>query len=168
MAELTPLVQLGQAFKFSSDDLRANREGKLTFRQRRRIWQRFWQALITALLMLLIPIIVTWFLLFWQTSATLADVLNHPAALIGYSTGAILAAFYIIANAPAFFVVIDVWRGRVQAISGPVERYGQYLVLKKRRFLLESNTLDLIQNGLRYTFYILPGSQHILSVEFAE
>lgn len=168
MAELTSLAQLGQVFHFSSDDLRANREGKISLRQRWRLWRRFWGTFFTILALLLIPILVGWALVLSGTDKALIDVLFDPAALAGYITGFMLAGFYTLVNFSTLVLLVDMSRGRVRAVSGPVQRMGRYLFINKRRFLVEVSTLDLIQTGLHYTFYVLPGSQHILSVEFAE
>ena len=166
--DLTPLAQLGVAFRFSSDDLRANREGKMTLRQRRIAWQRFWSTVIVFILLIMIPIMLAWGLLLWESDKSINDVMTDSAATIGYVTGIVLAIFYITVSYERLLLIIDTLRGRVAKISGSVERYGRYVYIKNRRFLLDSDKLELIQNGLQYTLYILPMSHQILSIEFAE
>lgn len=166
--EQTPLLQLGKAFNFSLDDLRANRNRRLTRRQRRVIWQSFLIAAFYWMLLLLVPGIIGWILVLWGGDEALSDILFSTAAAAGYATGIVLSGFYALAHYQTLLLVVDALRGHVVAVSGPVKRYGRYLYIEERRFLLETETLDLIQNGLRYTLYILPGSQRILSLEFSE
>ncbi len=167
-AELTPLAQLGKAFDFSNADLRANRDRQLTRRQRRAIWMRFLVTLFYWLMLLTVPSAVGLVLLTWGSDKSLAEIIFSTEAAIGYGTGALLSSFYAAVHYQTLLLVVDAFRGRVVAVSGPVRRYGQYLYLNQRRFLLETDSHDLIQNGVSYTLYILPGSQHILSIEFAE
>ncbi len=166
--ELTPISQLGRAFNFSSDDLRANRAGRTTRRQRQQLWRRFWANNLILLLLLVAPIIVTWILVAWGQKTALFSVWDDDAALIGYAISAILGVFYLLGNFQAWLMGVDLLRGRVQPVTGTVERYGHYLYIGAFRFLLESGTLALIQSELRYTLYVLPSSQVILSLEFAE
>lgn len=166
--ELSPLAQLGKAFGYSVDDLKNNRVGRLSRRQRRQVWGRFSLTLIGWLLLLLFPIGVGLALVLWDGQTSFSDALFHPATSAGYLVGGLLALFYGVVQFSTLMLVVDVLRGRVHAISGPVERYGRYLYVKRSRFLLEQHKLDLIQSGLRYTFYILPGSRQVLSIEFAE
>lgn len=166
--ELTPIAQLGRAFNFSSDELRANRAGRTTRRQRQRLWRQFWVHNLMLLVLVVAPILVTWILVAWGQQAALLSAWDDDATLIGYAVSAILGLFYLLGNFQGWLMGIDLMRGRVQAVSGTVERYGHYLYIGSFRFLLESGTLALIQSELRYTLYVLPSSQVILSLEFAE
>ncbi|PJF44300.1 MAG: hypothetical protein CUN55_04670 [Phototrophicales bacterium] len=166
--ELTPIARLGRAFNFSSDDLRANRAGRTTLRQRKRLWRRFWTHNFIFLMLLISPIAVSWVLVAWGTQESIFSVWDERPALIGYIVSAILGVFYLIGNFQNWLMALDLMRGRVQAVSGTVERYGHYLYIGSFRFLLESGTLALIQSELKYTLYVLPSSQVILSLEFAE
>ena len=155
-------------FHFTSDDLRANREGTLTLRQRRKLVGQFWSTFMIGLLLLLGPSAVGLILVAWGTEKSFADVLTNRAALAGYVTGMIALAFYMVINFKSLLLPFDILRGRVLALSGPVKRHGLYLHVRGTRLLMESTVLDLIQDGLHYTFYILPRSRKILSVEFSE
>lgn len=166
--ELTPISQLGQSLSFSIEDLRTNRSGNVTVRQRRRLWKRFWSGAVIFLMLLMVPIIVSWILVAWGTEGGLTDIITNDAATIGYLTGAMACMFYAITASHSFFLAADLMRGEVKAITGPVERYGHYLYIGKSRYLLQSGTLDLVQSELHYTLYVLPVSQMILSLEFAE
>lgn len=166
--ELSPLAQLSQAFGYSVEDLKKNRAGRLSRRQRRQAWVRFGLTLLNWVLLLLFPMVVGLALVWWDGQTNLEDALFHPAARAGYLVGGLLAVFYGVVQFNTLMLIIDVMRGRVRVISGPVERYGRYLYVKRSRFLIEQHKLDLIQSGLRYTFYILPGSRQVLSIEFAE
>ncbi|NDJ87491.1 MAG: hypothetical protein GYB66_16575 [Chloroflexi bacterium] len=166
--ELTPLARLGEAFDFSMDDLRANRNGTVTRRQRRKVWRRFLASFGTAVGLFLVPVIVGWWLASWDQSLSLLEFLTAESALVGYLTGLLLAGFYISVNISSFLLSVDILRGQVVAVSGPVRRYGHYLFVDQQRFLLEAASLDLIQSKFHYTFYMLPGARHILSIEFAE
>lgn len=166
--ELTPISQLGRAFNFSSDELRANRAGRTTRRQRQRLWRRLWGHNLILALLIMVPVVVTWILVAWGQEVTLFSVWDDDAALLGYVLSAILGTFYLAGNFQSWLMGIDLLHGRVQAITGIVERYGHYLYIGSYRFLLESGTLALIQSEVRYTLYVLPSSQVILSLEFAE
>lgn len=166
--ELTPIAQLGNAFNFSSNDLKANRTGKITARQRRVIWRRLFVSMISWLLLLIIPIVIGVILVGWGTPNTFSDTVFNEEALSGYITGLLLSTFYAIAHFNTMVMVVDALRGRIRRVSGPVKRQGKYIYVRKYRFLLDTATLDLMQTGLQYKFYVLPSSHHILSVEFAE
>lgn len=166
--ELTPVTQLGRALSFSAEDLRANRSGRVTVRQRRTILRRFLSSVFVFLLLLLVPIGVGLILVAWGTEQSVDAVLRDDAALIGYLSGFALGLFYLTASLQQFLLGADLVTGRVLMISGPVERYGRYLYIGQKRFLLEAGELDLIQTELHYTLYVLPVSQHVLSLEFAE
>lgn len=166
--ELTPISQLGQALAFSHDDLRANRDGRVTRRQRRVLWRRFWGGAIIFALLLLVPIGIAVLLVAWGTEQGLMVVLFNDEALIGYAVGALSAMFYVATTLQSFLLAPDLVRGRVLAITGPVERYGRYLYMGQQRFLLGPGDLELVQSELHYTLYFLPTSQFVLSMEFAE
>lgn len=168
LEELTPTARLGSAFSFTPDDLRANREGRLTLRQRRDLLSHFWSTALMGLLLLLGPILVGVILVWWGTEKSFGDILTDSATLAGYLTGIIAFGFYIFINYKSLLLPLDVLRGRVRALSGPVKRHGLYLQIRNSQLLLEEVVLDLIQDGLHYTFYILPRSHKILSVEFSE
>lgn len=167
-SELTPISQLGRAFNFSNEELRANRAGRTTRRQRQRLWRRFWAHQLILALLIVAPVVVTWVLVAWGQKVALFSVWGDNASLIGYMVSAILAVFYLAGNFQGWLMGIDLLGGHVQAITGIVERYGHYLYIGQYRFLLESGTLALIQSEVRYTLYVLPNSQVILSLEFAE
>ena len=166
--ELTPITQLGNAFNFSSNDLKANRTGKITARQRRAIWRRLLAFMISWILLLIIPIFIGFILVDWGTKAAFTDAIFKTEALSAYITGLLLSTFYAIGQFNTLVMVIDTLRGKIRRVAGPVKRQGHYIHVKKYRFLLDTTTLDLMQSGLQYKFYVLPSSHHILSVEFAE
>jgi hypothetical protein len=166
--ELTPIAQLGNAFNFSSNDLKANRTGKITARQRRAIWRRLFAFMISWLLLLIIPIVIGFILVEWGTDQTFSEAFFKTEALSGYLTGLLLSSFYAVGQFNTLVMVIDTLRGKIRRVAGPVKRQGHYIYVKKYRFLLDTATLDLMQSGLQYRFYVLPSSHHILSVEFAE
>lgn len=166
--ELTPISQLGRALDFSYEDLRTNRSGLVTRRQRRQLWRRFWSGLLVFSMLLVVPVAVSWILVSWENTQSFSDVMMNDASMIGYLMGTMSAGFYASTGLRNFMLAADLVRGRVLAITGPVERYGRYLYMGERRYLLESGTLDLVQSELHYTLYILPVSMHILSMEFAE
>ncbi|MBI5930460.1 MAG: hypothetical protein HY862_14210 [Chloroflexi bacterium] len=166
--ELTPIAQLGLAFHFTSEDVRANRDGRLTLKQRRELLAQFWSTLFIGLLLLLGPSLAGLILVWWGTQNSLGDVLTNNASLAGYLTGAIALTFYVVMNYKLLLLPLDIMRGRVLILSGPVKRHGLYLQVRHAQLLMEAATLDLIQDGLQYTFYILPRSRKILSVEFSE
>lgn len=166
--DLTPIAQLGNAFNFSSNDLKANRTGKITARQRRAIWRRLVAFVISWILLLMIPIVIGFILVEWGTNEAFTDALFKTEALSGYITGLLLSTFYAIGHFNTLVMVVDALRGKIRQVAGPVKRQGRYLYVKKYRFLLDTATLDLMQSGLQYRFYVLASSHHILSVEFAE
>lgn len=166
--ELTPIAQLGIAFRFTPDDLRTNRTGKLTRRQRRALTGQCAIAWLIGLMLLLGPSIVGLILVWWGTEKSFEKVLTDRAALAGYVTGLIAVAFYLVMNFRSLLLPLDLARGNVLALGGPVRRHGLYLQIRQTRLLMEAAVLDLIQDGLHYTFYILPNSRKILSVEFSE
>lgn len=166
--ELTPITQLGQALSFSHEDLRTNRAGAVTRRQRRALWQRFWAGAFTFLMLLVGPIAIGWVLVAWGTTQNFAGVVTDDAATIGYLVGLIAAGFYVLTTARNFLLAADLVRGEVHSITGPIERYGRYLYVGQERYLLEAGSLELVQSELHYTLYFLPVSQYILSLEFAE
>lgn len=163
MVESTPLAQLGQAFYFTQEDLRDNRARQLSSRQRQYLTKQFVRTVFTGLLLLFLPALVGVIIVIWSGG----DLISLPA-IFGYVTGLILLGFYLAASYRQLLLIADLRRSRVESITGSVERQGAYCHIGRHEFLLEQAKLDLIQTGLRYTFYYLPISKHIVGVEFAE
>lgn len=166
MEQLTPL---GAAFHFTPQDLRANRQGELSPAQRRTLWSRFVLTILGGGLLVLVPILVTWGLIMWAAQQNLNTTLSDNRALIGYLIAGMLGLIYFAANAQAVLLALDLWRGQTQAVVAPVKIWGGYLLMGKQRFLLDDDLdLSLIKSGLTYRAFILPLSQTLLSLEFAE
>lgn len=168
MTDITPLTLLGESFGFSPTDLKDNRTGKLSFSQRQRLTRRFLNALAVGLLLLLAPPIVAMILVSWGDGGSVSEILGALEVVVGLVIGLVLAGFFVVASMHLFVLALDLAQGVVRSVTGPVQRQGMYLRIGRRRFLVEEATLDLIQSGLKYTFYYLPRSSTIVSVEFAE
>lgn len=165
--DVTPLVQLGEAFNFDANDLLANRERRLSLKQRSRLLRDFWSTLGTGVLLVGLPAIITLAVLNWD-DFDLGGTLLSLEAIITYGAGLMLGVFYLIANLSKLMQLPDALRGEVRQITGPIQRRGVYVRVGRLKFILEDVTLDLIQTGLRYTFYYAPRSKVIVAVEFAE
>jgi hypothetical protein len=126
--------------------------------------RRFMTSVGLAMFLLLFPPAAVAFVLLWTDSGSVAS----NEVLIGLLIGAVIAVFFSFAHGRRLLLVFDVWRNSVRIASGKVNRQGLYLHIGRRRFLLEATSLDLIQSGLRYTFYYLPRSGTVVGVEFAE
>lgn len=163
MSEATPLTQLGRAFGFTPEDLQANRARRLTHRQRQALNSLFVRTVLVGFLLLLLPAVVGLAIVAWQGG----DLLSLEG-LLGLAIGSILLIFYCVANYRDYALILDLSRGTVEIITGTIERTGAYLNVGRHEFLLDEAKLDLIQSGLRYTFYYLPVSKRIIGVEFAE
>ncbi|MCI0713916.1 MAG: hypothetical protein L0154_27415 [Chloroflexi bacterium] len=163
MSEVTPLAQLGRAFGFTPEDLQANRARRITQRQRQNLNNLFVKTVLVGVFLLLLPALVGLAIVAWQGG----DLLSLEG-LLGLLIGLILFSFYAVANYRDIALIFDLSRGTVEIITGKIERTGAYLNVGRHQFLLEEAKLDLIQSGLRYTFYYLPVSKRIIGVEFAE
>lgn len=165
--DVTPIVQLGEAFNFDANDLMANRERRLSLKQRSRLLREFWNTLGTGVLLVSLPGVITLAVLNWD-DFNLGSTVFSLEAIIAYVSSLVLGIFYLIANLSKLLLLPDALRGEVRHITGPIQRRGVYVRVGRLKFILEDVTLDLIQTGLRYTFYYAPRSKTIVSIEFAE
>ncbi len=165
--DVTPIYQLGEAFNFDGRDLMANREHRLSVKQRSRLLRTFWSTLGTGALLVALPGIITLAVLNWA-EFDLGSTIFSLEAIIAYGASLVLGVFYLVANFSNVLLIFDVMSGQVRHITGPIQRRGVYVRIGRQKFILEDVTLDLIQTGLRYTFYYAPRSKAIVSVEFAE
>lgn len=159
---------LADAFNYTPDDLRANRAGKLSGRQSRRMWGRFIIALVQLLLLMTVPVGVTWWTVSWGADLSFEEVIYDNRAMIGYLVAAILSGFYLISNSSSLALIGDLLGRRVRPLRGEAAIWGRYLKMGKRRFVLDDDALAAIQPNLVYRAYILPASGVLLSIEYAE
>jgi len=166
MDQLTPL---GAAFHFTPQDLRVNRQGQVSPPQRSRLWKRFILTLLGGILLILAPTLITWILISWSARQSLPTTLTDDRAFIGYLIAVLLGLIYAAANFRTLLLCIDLLRGQVQPLVAPVRIWGEYLLIGQFRFVMEEETdLTLIKSGLTYRAFVLPMSQTLLSLEFAE
>jgi hypothetical protein len=169
VAEIPVLAQLGEAFQFTPDDIKNNRNRRLSLMQHQRLWREFGQTVIIGLALLFVPMLVGGAIIMFSASGSFTEHLFSLPGMIGIFTGLALMSFYSFANARKLALGVDlVQSANVESITGKVQRQGQYLKMGRLQFLVEGAKLDLIQSGLRYTFYYLPTSGQIVGVEFAE
>jgi hypothetical protein len=165
MESVTPLAAV---FHFSPDDLRVNRERRLSFGQRRRLWLRFFTTVLGGLLLMAAPILIAWVLIVWSTGQNLEDTIFDNRAMVGYLVGLILGLMYGIANAKSLILAFDLLFGRVKMIRGTANIWGSYLSMGPYRFVIEDEAAAFMQSGMRYRAYVLPFSSTLLSIEFAD
>jgi hypothetical protein len=162
------LTPLASAFRYTPDDLRANRQYYLSGRQRRRLWTRFWTLALGAALLFTVPIFLALGLALWSTDQSIGAAMNDTRTGLGYAVGFILGIFYVIANWSSLWMFFDLLRGRVTEITGPAQVWGRYLIVKDFRFVVDDHALQMLQSGVAYRVFILPRSKTLLSIEFAE
>jgi hypothetical protein len=163
-----PLTPLADAFHFTPDDLRANRENRLSGRQKLKQWRRFWGHLGGGVMLVVAPILITWGLILWGSEQSLSDTIYDSRSLIGYVIALMLGVIYVIANVSALVLFFDLLRGRVYVVRGTAEVWGRYLKVGGYRFVMDEGDLSMIQPGMHYRVFILRLSQTLLSIEFAE
>lgn len=159
---------LAEAFRYTSRDLKLNRERRISGSQRRRLWLRFMGTAIGGLLLTLAPLLVTWGLLIWASGAGLSAALSDERALIGYMVGGILGGFYGLSNIKSLLLWADLLQSRVRIIKGPASVWGSYLQVGRYRFVIDERAAKLVQAGVSYRVYLLPASRTLLSIEFAD
>ena len=162
------LTPLAAAFHYTPDDLKANRQYRLSGRQRRALWLRFWLVALGAVLLFTVPILLAWGLVLWSSAQGLNAAINDTRAGLGYAVGVILGSFYVIANWSSLMMFFDLLRGRVVEVTGPAEIWGRYLTIGDRRFVVDVDALQMLQPVLNYRVFLLPRSRAMLSIEFAE
>ncbi|NJL94280.1 MAG: hypothetical protein HC915_11430 [Anaerolineae bacterium] len=162
------LAPLAEALRFSTEDLRQNRQGKLSIRQKGRLWARCLGTLAGGLALALAPILLTWLLLGWSNAQLTQANLADSRAWLGYAVGLALGAFFFVANFRAVFLLPDLLAAQTVPLEAQAQVWGRYLVIKQRRFVLEPPSLELIRHGVRYRVYFLPLSNTLLSLEFAD
>ncbi len=161
-------LPLASAFHFTGEDLQANRQGKITSRQRRRLWGRFLMLFCGGFLLLGIPILLAWALIAFATDQPFSEALWDGRMFSGYMIGLLLWSIYLGANYRVWLMAVDLLRGKVIPVVGPVRVWGQYLILENHQFVLEDAALALVKTGLRYRVFTLPQSSTLLSIEFYE
>ena len=166
MADL--LTPLAAAFEYTPDDLKANRQGRLSGRQRRALWMRFWGVFLGLVLLVVVPIVLAWGLVLWSSDDGLSAAMNDTRAGLGYAVGAILGIFFAVANWPSLMMFFDLMRGRVRESTGEAHIWGRYLTVGDDRFVVGQDALNMLQPGLNYRVFLLPRSRTLLSIEFAE
>lgn len=162
---ITPLASV---FGFSADDLRANRERRLSFRQRRQLWGRFITTALGGLFLMIIPPVLVWFVIVWSTGQTLNETLGDQRAVFGYGIAALLGLMYCIANIKGLLLLVDLVGNRVRMIRGGANIWGSYLIMGHYRFVVDDDAAAFVQSGMRYRAYVLPASSTLLSIEFAD
>lgn len=162
------VMVLGPAFRFNADDLQTNRQGKLTARQRRRLWGRFWTLFLGGFGLLLVPILLTWSLIAFATKESLENALWDGRMMSGYLIGLLLWSIYLGANYKTWLLGIDLLIGKVTTVIGAVRVWGSYLMVEDYQFVLDETALKSINTGLRYRVFVLPRSSTLLSIEFSE
>lgn len=158
----------GEAFHFTHEDIRANRQRQLSWRQRRRLWGLFWLTLIGGLLLVMMPILVAWSLIWWATDQPFAAAMGDSRAGIGYLVGGLLGGMYFLANFKTLLLAVDLLGRRVRVLKGVAQIWGQYLLIGRHRFVIGEEAVGMLQSGLSYRVFILPASNTLLSIEFAE
>lgn len=164
----TGVMMLGPAFRFSGEDLQANRQGKLTAKQRRRLWGRFFMFFFGGFLLLFVPIILALVLIALATGSALADTFWDGRMVSGYMVGLLLWSIYLGANYRTWLIVIDLMRGKVISVTGAIRTWGRYLMVEDYQFVVDEDALNLVKDGLRYRIFTLPFSSTLLSIEFSE
>lgn len=166
--EATPLALLGDAFHFASADLAMNRVGKISVLQKRRLRFFAFQTLLTALILLIVPALIGLFMASWNNSRSISEILTESGALIGYGLGLLLSVIYCLVNLNRLLLWVDAFDGRVKSLKGSIKKYGMYVIVGNKRFLIENIGSDLLQDHLQYRFYFTTYASYVLSVEFAE
>jgi hypothetical protein len=165
MMEALPLAS---AFRFTGEDLQANRQGKVTAAQRRRLWRRLFVVFFGGLLLLLVPILLAWSLITFATNQSFSEAFWDGRMFSGYLVGLLLWSIYLGANYRTWLLGLDLLRGKVISVAGPVRVWGRYLILEDYQFVIDETALSLVKTGLRYRVFILPSSCTLLSIEFSE
>lgn len=162
------LFFLGDAFGFTAEDIAQNRQGRMTWAQRGRLWRRFWATALGGVLLAGVPAIAAGWLVHWATGIPLDAAFTDTRATSGYVVALLLGVIYVAANHKTLLLFIDLLLGRVQTVRGMMEIWGRYLVIGGYRFVAEETALESVQAGLRYRAFVLPASNTLLSLEFAE
>ena len=164
----SPNTPLASAFHFSPDDLRVNRESRLSGRQRLYLWRRFGLLAGGGILLILTPMFLTWGLVMWSTEQNLDEVVYDDRVWIGYLIAVLLGVMYVVANHKSLALLVDLLMGHVQEERGIGQVWGRYLKIGKHRFVIDDDALEMIQSGLQYRVFVLPLSSTLLSIEYAE
>jgi len=163
------LLPLGDIFIFTGEDLRRNRDGGLSWGQRRKLSLQFIGVVLSALPLVALPILAAWGLSAWQSPPTNPQAfLNANGTQYGYLFGGTLGLLYFLSNVRLFLLGLDLLRGRVVPLRGLAQTWGKYLFIGRRSFVVEEAVLKNVQTGLNYRVFTLPLSGLLLSIEFAE
>jgi hypothetical protein len=149
-------------------ELALNRQKRLSWRQWRAQALRFAGVALGGLLLTLAPMVVVWGLLSGSSDQSLSQSIGDSRAWIGYGLGLALACVYILANYRALLLGLDILLGRVRAVRGKGRTQGAYFILGNYRFLMEASALAALPDDLTYRAFILPYSQTLLSLEYAD
>jgi hypothetical protein len=168
---------LAQVLGFDREELAANRQGRLTIRQRNRVFARQRSVIIGVLLITLFIGLVAGIVIIAVLTQADASIIAGILAVIGE----------IITVALAYFV----WHlrqryrrfllpGYVERISGPVTCYqlkersndktqiGYYVRIDALEFEVSEAALGQFQDGRPYTIYYAPQHPGLLSAERVE
>lgn len=163
--EISPF---NDAFGFTDKDLDANRAKRLSWRQRRRLSSQWLGTLVSTLLLAIVPILLTWSIVAYATDVTVIGAASASESLIGYVVGGLLGILFALVNHKTLMLGWDLLIGRVRSLRGVAQIHGRYLIIGKRRFLLDEDALKMVQSKLRYRVFVLPASSTLLSIEFAD
>ncbi len=161
-------ITLGDVFNFTPQDIRANRERRLSGRQRRRLWLRFWGLALGGALLVAAPVLLGLALISLETGISLGDALGDNRARVGMVLGALMGVLYALANWQGLALAVDLLDGRVRSLRAPARRWGQYLLLGDYRFVVGDDLEGLVRDGMAYRAFVLPLSKTLLSLEFAD
>ncbi|MFP4321408.1 MAG: hypothetical protein ACLFTK_03045 [Anaerolineales bacterium] len=161
-------VTLGDVFNFTPDDIRANRQRRLSRRQRRRLWGRFIGTLLGGLVLMSVPVLLGLALISLETGISPRAALEDNRAIVGLLIGGLLGVLYALANWPSLLLLVDLIDGRVRSVRAPARLWGHYLLLGDERFVVGDDLDGLVRDGVRYRAFVLPLSKTLLSLEFAD
>lgn len=162
------LYPLAAAFGYTPHELSLNRQKRLSGAQWRKLTLRFLGVTLGGLLLALAPVIIAWGLLAVSTDQSLSQVIGDSRAWVAYVLAIALAGLYMASNYRALLLGVDILALQVRTIRGKGRLQGSYLVIGNYRFLLDETALQALQNDLVYRIFILPYSQTLLSIEYAE
>jgi hypothetical protein len=166
---------LAQVLGFDAEDLAANRTGRLTLRQRNRVFARQRTILIALS-------IITLFIGIVSAIVIIAVLLQADASIVAGILG-VVGLVITIALAAGLRLLQQRYRrflqpGYVEQIHGPITCYqlkergegdktrtGFYLRLEAMEFEINEAALSLFQDGQPYTIYYSPRPLRLLSVE---
>ena len=169
---------LSQALGFDGDDIRANRDGYMTKRQRRRLQRiagvysvALWTGVLVVLLMLALGVFG---LMVIRNIASHKEILVLTIGVLGFSIWlmAILSNF----NQERRDLKNDLDKGGVEAVTGSVEHFRKnptgknkstehYIIIEDLTFEVSRTGYDAFLDNAFYALYYTPHGLRLLSAE---